>query len=136
MPGNTVCINKKKDLTWYIGDSKMDQLLEFLYQYGIKVEENEMAKHINAVTDKIVVRIVEQENITKGGIVIPDTAVKEPQLTCVVVSRGRDVTGEITVGDTVLCHRSAGMDIMVDGEIYKVLADGEVFATVSECGEK
>ncbi len=132
MPGNTVCINNSKDLTWYFGDSKMDQLLEYLYQHGIKEEAKEMAIHIQGVRNKLVVKIVEQEKMTKGGILIPGTVVKDPQLTCWVVSMGEEVTKEIFIGGTIFCHPHAGMDIMVDGEIYKVLKDDEVYATVNQ----
>ncbi len=91
-----------------------------------------MAMNIQAVKDKIVVQIINEEKMSEGGIVIPETAMKDPQLTCFVVSVGEEVSKEITQGSTILCHRNAGMDIMVKGKIYKVLADGEVYATVSQ----
>lgn len=91
-----------------------------------------MTKHIQAVKDKIVVQMVVEEKMTEGGIVIPETAEKDPQLTCFVISVGDEVTKEITQGSTVYCHRKAGMDMMIKGKIYKVLTDGEVYATVSQ----
>lgn len=91
-----------------------------------------MAKHVQGVKDKIVARVVEENRTTDGGIVIPDTVTQLPHLSCFVVSVGRDVTEEIKEGNTIYCHRNGGMDILVDGEIIKVLKDDEVYATVSQ----
>lgn len=91
-----------------------------------------MEKIVQGVTDKIVVKIINQAKKTKGGIIIPETAQKEPQLYCEVISRGDKVTSEIQVGNIILCHQSGGMDIMVDNEIYKVLKDEEVYGVLKE----
>lgn len=89
-----------------------------------------MVKHISGVKDKIVAKIIPEDNITDGGIVLPQGSKQLPQLTCLVTSVGKDVSEEIKVGATIYCHRNGGMDILVDGEIYKVLKDDEVYATV------
>jgi len=85
---------------------------------------------IQAVKDKLVIEMIKPSEVTEGGIVIPDTAQqKEPQLRGKVISVGNEVTEEIKPGQTIFCHERAGMDIMVNNVIYKVLADGEVYAT-------
>ncbi len=82
-----------------------------------------------AVYDKIIVKDLPQDDITKGGIVMPETAVKSPQSNCEVLSIGDEVCFEdLKVGDTILCHPNAGMAIMVDGEIMKVVKFEEVYA--------
>jgi chaperonin GroES len=81
---------------------------------------------IQAVKDKIIVKIMKQEEKTEGGIIVPDSVVNEPQLYTEVISVGKDVD-EINIGDTVLCHRNGGMDIVVKNQIYKVLKDDEVY---------
>ena len=78
-------------------------------------------KQVLAVKDKLAVTIIKQENITDAGILLPENVITEPQLTCQVVSKGLDSTNEISVGDYIYCHRSAGMDIIVDGIIMKIL---------------
>ena len=90
-----------------------------------------MPKMIQATKDKLIAKIVKQDDKTSGGIIIPDSAVNEPQLYAGVVSIGNDVK-EIDVGDTILCHRSGGMDIMMEGQIYKVLKDDEVYGVLKE----
>ena len=73
-----------------------------------------MEKFVQGVVDKIIVKIIDEEKETAGGIIIPETAQKDPQLYCEVISKGDNVTKEIEVGDTIMCHRSGGMDIMMD----------------------
>jgi len=86
---------------------------------------------ILAVKDKLVVEPLKQKDTTAGGIVIPESATpNEPQLRARVISVGNEVTDEIKAGDTIMCHQGAGMDIMIDRIIYKVLGDGEVYATL------
>ena len=41
MPGNTVLINNSKDHEWYVGDSKMDTLIEWLHTHGMKIEDED-----------------------------------------------------------------------------------------------
>lgn len=82
-----------------------------------------------AVFDKIVVKDLPQDEITSGGIVMPETAVKAPQANCEVLSIGPEVELEyLTVGDTILCHPNAGMAIMIDSTIMRVLKFDEVYA--------
>lgn len=91
-----------------------------------------MAKHIQGVVDKIIVSSIKEEKMSEGGIVIPESATKDPQDTCLVISVGEKVTKEITPGSTILCHRAAGQTIMVGRKIYKVLGEQEVYAIVSQ----
>jgi chaperonin GroES len=91
-----------------------------------------MEKFVQGVVDKIIVKIIDEEKETAGGIIIPETAQKDPQLYCEVVSKGEKTTKEIEVGDTILCHRSGGMDIMIDREIFKVLKDEEVYGILKK----
>ncbi len=89
-----------------------------------------MAKVIEAVLDKVVAKIINDDRQTEGGIVIPDSVVNLPQLTCDVVSVGNEVEC-VKVHDTIYCHRNAGMDILVDGVPMKVLADKEIYAKIT-----
>jgi co-chaperonin GroES (HSP10) len=82
---------------------------------------------IQAIKDKVVVQEIKTENVTEGGIILPSDVKQEPQLFCKVISFGEDVKG-LNVDDVILCHRNAGMAIMVKREIYKVLKYDEIYA--------
>jgi len=92
-----------------------------------------MAIHLQGVKDKIMVKEIQEDQVTEGGIIMPETATQRtPQLTCVVISVGKEVSDEIQKGMTILCHPNAGMAILVDKEIYKVLRAEEIYCTVSQ----
>lgn len=86
---------------------------------------------MQAVKDKIIVEMIETENKTKGGIVLPDSAKAEPQSYGKVISVGKDVN-EISVDDVLAFNERAGMDIVFDGDKYKCLGDSEVYAIINE----
>ena len=86
---------------------------------------------IKGVTDKIILRII-KDSMTKGGIHIPDAVKLNPQTTGKVMSKGCETGDEIKVGDIVICHNHAGMDIVIDGEIMKVVIESEVYAILTE----
>ena len=93
-----------------------------------------MAK-IKTIGDKILVEILEAEEKTKGGIILPDTAKEEKSEGKVVsVGGGRFLdTGkvqplEVKKGDRVLFGKYSGEDVLIDGKKHKVLKEGEVLA--------
>ena len=94
-----------------------------------------MAKLLKAVNNHLVVIPLPKEAKTKGGLFVPETAVNEPQITAKVLSVGKDATDEIKEGDIIYIHQRAGMDIMSEGVIYKIVKSDEVYCTVQEGGE-
>ena len=90
--------------------------------------------------DRVVVRRVESEAKTKGGIIIPDTAKEKPQEGEVVaVGPGRwDEDGEkripldVAEGDTVIYSKYGGTEIKYNGEEYLILSARDVLAVVSK----
>ena len=132
MPGNIVIINKSEDLEWYVGDSRIESLISFLDENGIKQEQGDMKMTTPlAVKDKLIVIEIKEERKTEGGIIVPDTVQKDPQLTCKVLSTGQDVSKEIVKDDIIICHRSAGQAIIFKGKTMIVLGEGEVYAVLS-----
>ncbi len=100
-----------------------------------------MAKKIKIrpLDDRVVVEPTEAEEMTAGGIVLPDTAKEKPQRgTVVAVGPGRLLDsgkrGEpsVTVGDEVIYGKYAGSDIEVDGTEVKILRESDVLAKVVE----
>tara|TARA_B100002052_G_C15848329_1_gene583721 strand:+ start:115 stop:420 length:306 start_codon:yes stop_codon:yes gene_type:complete len=97
-----------------------------------------MAKiKIRPLDDRVVIRPAESEEITAGGIVLPDSAKEKPQRgTVVAVGSGRllesgDRAGlSLEVGDVVIYGKFGGTDIEVNGEDVKILREAEILAKV------
>lgn len=95
-----------------------------------------MAK-IRPLDDRIVVEPVEAEEMTAGGIVLPDAAQEKPQRGKIVaVGPGRLLEngdrGELSVsiGDEVIYGKYGGTDIEVDGSDVKILRESDILARV------
>ena len=86
--------------------------------------------------DRVLVRRVEAEEKTAGGIIIPDTAKEKPQQGEVVavgpgkVEDGARVEMELKVGDKVLYGKYSGTEVTVDNEQYLILRESDVLAVV------
>jgi chaperonin GroES len=85
--------------------------------------------------DRIIVKVASQEEVTRGGIVLPDTAKEKPQEGEViavgpgrVLDNGKTAPVEIGVGDKVLFAKYGGTEVKVDGEEYIILRQDDVLA--------
>ncbi len=95
---------------------------------------------IRPLADRVVVQPQEREEMTRGGIYLPDTASKEkPQEgTVMAVGEGRlDDTGRrvpvaVGPGDRVLFAKYAGTEIRIEDEDYLILAEKDILAVVNE----
>ena len=92
---------------------------------------------LNPLDDRVVVELVEAEETTPGGIVLPDTAKEKPQRGRVIaVGPGRLLdSGErcpvsVSVGDEVLFGKYSGTDVEVDGKELKVLRESDILAKI------
>lgn len=92
---------------------------------------------LNPLDDRVVVKALEAEETTAGGIVLPDSAKEKPQRGQVVaVGPGRLLeSGErcpisVVVGDEVLFGKYGGTEIEVDGQEVKILREGDILAKV------
>ncbi len=93
--------------------------------------------NLKPLDDRIVVEPLEAEEVTAGGIVLPDSAKEKPQRgTVIAVGPGKQLdNGErgalsVAVGDEVIYGKYAGSDIEVDGREVKILREGDVLAKV------
>lgn len=86
---------------------------------------------MQAVKDKVIVEIIEEDKKTEGGLFLPETAKKEPQTYGKVISIGGEVE-EIKEGDVLAFNERAGMDISFEGKKIKCLGLGEVYAIIKE----
>lgn len=86
--------------------------------------------------DKVILEVLESEEVTASGIVLPDSAKeKSQQAKVVAVGPGREVDGktepmELKVGETVLFAKYAGTEFVFEGSDYLVLGQREVLAVV------
>lgn len=85
---------------------------------------------VKAVADKIIVLLM-KKNVTKGGIVVPENAMTEPQAYGKVLSVGEDVKS-ISEGETLTFHPGAGMDMVFGTLIYKVLKYEEIYGIIDD----
>ncbi len=93
----------------------------------------EMAKvSVKPLADRVLIKPMEAETKTVGGIYIPDTAKEKPQRgTVVAVGKGtKDVTMELKDGDVVLYGKYSGTEITIDDEDYLIMKQGDVLAVL------
>ena len=96
-----------------------------------------MSINLKPLGSRVVVEPLEQEEVTAGGIVLPETAKEKPQKgTVLSVGPGdRDEDGEripmdVKVGDTVLFAKYAGTEIKIDGKKLLILRESDLLAIV------
>jgi len=96
-----------------------------------------VASKIRPVGDRVVVKPAAKEEVTRSGIVIPDTAKEKPQEGEVIavgsgklLDNGDRVPLELKVGDRVLYAKYGGTEFKLDGEEYLVLRESDVLAVL------
>jgi len=92
-----------------------------------------MAKvSIKPLADRVLVKPAPAEEMTKGGIIIPDTAKEKPQKgTVVAVGPGKkDEPVTVKSGDTVLYGKYAGTEITIDGVDYMIMRESDIVAVI------
>ena len=89
--------------------------------------------------DRVVVKRIDAEEKTAGGIIIPDTAKEKPQQGEVVAvgPGGRDETGklipiDVEVGDRVLFGKYSGTEVKIDGVEYLIMKESDIMGVLVE----
>jgi chaperonin GroES len=97
------------------------------------------ATKIRPLGDRVVVKPIQKEEVTKSGIVLPDTAKERPQRGQVVAvgpgrltDDGKRLPMEVKVGDEVLFAKYAGTELKIDDEEYLILSEKDILAVLSE----
>lgn len=92
--------------------------------------------------DRVIVKAVEQEEVTASGIVLPDTAKEKPQRGVVLaVGDGRYVDGEVipldvSEGDEIIYSKYGGTEVKLEGEDVLILSEHDILARVAAPAKK
>jgi chaperonin GroES len=93
--------------------------------------------NLKPIRDRIVIKMLEAETVTKTGLIIPDAAVEKPSQgevlaagTGRIAEDGKTVPMEVKAGDRVLFNKHAGQPVKVDGTEYHILREDDVMAIV------
>ena len=93
--------------------------------------------------DRVVVRRVEEDTKTAGGIIIPDTAKEKPQEGEIIAvgPGGRDEAGKLTpldvkAGDRILFGKWSGTEVKIDGQEYLIMKESDVMGIIDKSGKK
>ncbi len=94
-----------------------------------------MAINVKPLGDRILVEPVEEKEVKKGGIIIPDTAKEKPMEATVVAlgtgrtnDKGEKVPFEVKKGDRVLISKYGGTEIKIENKEYKILNSEDILA--------
>lgn len=92
---------------------------------------------ITPLGDKVVVEVLEAEDKTAGGIILPDSAKKKPtEGKVIAIGTGRTLdngqrnTLTVKTGDRVLFSKYGGNDVTLDGKDYTILDEDQIYAIV------
>jgi len=90
---------------------------------------------LRPIDDRVVIEPMESEEVTEGGIVLPDTAKEKPvqgKITAVgpgrLLDSGERLAPSVKKGDIVIYGRYAGSDVKIEGKEYKVMRESEILA--------
>ena len=91
---------------------------------------------IRPLADRVVIKMTEAEEVSKGGIILAASAQEKPSVAEVVavgsggVVDGHEVKMELKVGDKVLIGKYAGTEVKLDGQEYTIVRQSDVLAVV------
>ena len=94
-----------------------------------------MAIKLQPLGDRILVKPLAKEEVTRGGIVLPDTVKEKPQEGEVIAvgsgkrnDKGQVMPMEVSVGDVILYAKYGGTEIKLEGEDYMILRESDILA--------
>lgn len=97
-----------------------------------------MTDKLKPLADRVVVEPIEEEEMTSGGIVLPETAKEKPQRGKVVATgpgarddEGKHIDMEVSKGDVVLFAKYSGTEIKMDGKKVLILRESDILAIVA-----
>ncbi len=101
-----------------------------------------MAVKLQPLADRVIVKPIEKEEVTRGGIVLPDTAKEKPQEGKVLAvgpgrlsEDGKRLAMDVAVGDVVVYAKYGGTEIKIDGEELVILRESDILAKKAKKGK-
>ena len=98
-----------------------------------------MALNLKPLGNRVLVEPIEQDEITAGGIVLPETAKEKPQQGMVLAigpgtrdEDGKRIPMDVAKGDKILFAKYSGTEIKVDGKKYLILREDDILAIVGK----
>ena len=91
---------------------------------------------LKPLADRVIVKMMEAEETTKGGIILTAAAKEKPEVAEVIavgpggLVDGKEITMTVAVGDKVILSKYAGTEVKVDGEEYTIVRQGDILAVV------
>ena len=92
---------------------------------------------IRPLQDRVIVKRIEEEEKTKGGIIIPDTAKEKPQEGKVVAvgkgkitEEGKVIPLDVKAGDRILFGKYAGTEVKIDGEEHLIMREEDILGII------
>jgi chaperonin GroES len=92
---------------------------------------------IKPLGDRVVIEALAKEEVTKSGIVLPDTVKEKPQEGKVVavgtgrtLENGQKVALDVTVGDKIIFSKYAGTEVKVEGKDYLIISERDILAVI------
>lgn len=93
--------------------------------------------NLRPLEDRVIVKPAKAEEVTKSGIVLPDTAQEKPQRGTVLAvgpgkmkDDGTRAAVDVKIDDTVIYSKYGGTDVKIEGEEYKILRADDIYAVV------
>ncbi len=93
--------------------------------------------NLKPLHDRVLVKRLEEEEVTKGGIIIPDTAKEKPIKGKVVAAGpgktsddGKNIAMAVKAGDQVLFNKYAGTEVKIDGVEHLVMREDDILAII------
>jgi chaperonin GroES len=100
-------------------------------------KESEGFMKIRPLHDRVIVQRIQEEEKTKGGIIIPDTAKEKPQEGKIiavgpgkVLDNGTKVTPDVKVGDKILFGKYSGTEIKIEGEEFLMMREDDILGVI------
>jgi chaperonin GroES len=92
---------------------------------------------IRPLQDRVIVKRIAEEEKTKGGIIIPDTAKEKPQEAKIVAvgkgktnDDGKTIPLQVKVGDRILFGKYSGSEIKIDGEEHLIMREEDILGVI------
>ncbi len=96
-----------------------------------------MATHIKPIGDRVLVKPLDEKEVKKGGIIIPDSAKEKPQEGEVVAlgtgktdDNGKKVEFTVKKGDKVLISKYGGTEIKIEGDNYLIMREDDILGII------